>query len=92
MAEPAWQYDTYNKIWEVMAQDYQLEARIESLGVKVCVCDCPLHGKAGGHICFTLASSMPVAAAGGQVFLGNPAAVCADSVYGFEVCSARWWG
>jgi hypothetical protein len=38
VAEPAWQYDTYNKIWEVMAQDYQLESRITSLGVKVCIC------------------------------------------------------
>jgi hypothetical protein len=38
VAEPAWQYDTYNKIWEVMAQDHQLESRITSLGVKVCVC------------------------------------------------------
>lgn len=37
VAEPAWQYDTYNMIWEVMAKDQQLESRIKALEVKVCV-------------------------------------------------------
>lgn len=35
MAEPAWQYNTYNMIWELMAKDQQLESRIKALGVKV---------------------------------------------------------
>lgn len=36
MAEPAWQYNTYNMIWELMAKDQQLESRIKALGMKVC--------------------------------------------------------
>lgn len=35
MAEPAWQYDTYNLIWGLMAQDQQLEFRLKALKVKV---------------------------------------------------------
>jgi len=35
MAEPAWQYDTYNKIWELMAKDHELQARLEALEAKV---------------------------------------------------------
>jgi hypothetical protein len=35
VAEPAWQYDSYNMIWEVMAKDQQLESRIKALEVKV---------------------------------------------------------
>lgn len=35
MAEPAWQYDTYNLIWGLMAQDQQLEWRLKALKVKV---------------------------------------------------------
>jgi hypothetical protein len=38
VAEPAWQYDTYNMIWEIMAKDQQLESRIKALEVKVCWC------------------------------------------------------
>lgn len=35
MAEPAWQYDTYNLVWGLMAQDQQLEWRLKALKVKV---------------------------------------------------------
>jgi hypothetical protein len=35
VAEPAWQYDTYNKMWELMAEDQQLEARLSNLEIKV---------------------------------------------------------
>lgn len=35
MAEPAWQYDQYNKIYEVMEQDYQLQSRLKALELKV---------------------------------------------------------
>jgi hypothetical protein len=36
VAEPAWQYDTYNSIWALMAQDQQLEWRLTALKAKVC--------------------------------------------------------
>jgi hypothetical protein len=35
MAEPAWQYDTYNKIWMLMADHYELEERLQNLTAKV---------------------------------------------------------
>lgn len=36
VAEPAWQFDAYSKIWTVMATDYALEGRLHTLEVKVC--------------------------------------------------------
>jgi hypothetical protein len=35
MAEPAWHYDAYSKIWDIMAEDQQLEARLKFLETKV---------------------------------------------------------
>lgn len=35
VAEPAWQYDAYNSLWELLAKDQQLEGRLTNLEIKV---------------------------------------------------------
>lgn len=35
MVEPAWQYDVYHDVWEIMANEFELERRLSVLSLKV---------------------------------------------------------